>query len=362
MIVVGAGAAGATAAALLAQSGHPVCVVDRREFAGGPPQPAWLNADALGMLKTLNIKPDAIGAEPITQLTFVKADASGHRDVTFKKPRAYVIDRTALGAALVAAAGAAGAVVRRGADVVDAAALEDHVTVTLADAPALEAKLVLGADGVESLVAERLSRSGSAGRRAGGWCCQMPLAGAGEGPPITLILGVESARAFGYVLRSGAGAGVGLAGIAEQATLAPLLERMLTRLRDAGLLNGRPAVDPDTLDTWRSPAGAALEYDGHVAKRALLIGNAGGFVASVSHEAIWPAMWSAKIATAVLRRALTADNAQDELIRFDAQWRTTLADYLRMPNTDMQFLMPLIFSNQQIADRMATAFLTGENI
>jgi hypothetical protein len=49
-------------------------------------------------------------------------------------------------------------------------------------------------------------------------------------------------------------------------------------------------------------------------------------------------------------------------MQFDTRWRLAMADYLRPPNTDMQFLVPLIFTNQPMADRMAAAFFRGENI
>ena len=49
-------------------------------------------------------------------------------------------------------------------------------------------------------------------------------------------------------------------------------------------------------------------------------------------------------------------------MKFDTAWRTQLADYLRPPQTDIQFLLPLIFSNQPMADRMGAAFFHGESI
>ena len=39
-----------------------------------------------------------------------------------------------------------------------------------------------------------------------------------------------------------------------------------------------------------------------------------------------------------------------------------MADFLRPPNTDLKLLLPLIFTNQPMADRMAAAFFGGENI
>ena len=45
---------------------------------------------------------------------------------------------------------------------------------------------------------------------------------------------------------------------------------------------------------------SALEVDSHVGKRTLVIGDAGGFHAAASHEGIYPAMWSAMIASRVV--------------------------------------------------------------
>ena len=84
------------------------------------------------------------------------------------------------------------------------------------------------------------------------------------------------------------------------------------------------------------------------------------------HEGIYPAMWSAQIAVEVAAATLDAGRkgqpTQDVLMQFDAQWRIQMADYLRSPHSDVQFLLPLIFSNQPMANRMGAAFFSGENI
>ena len=109
-------------------------------------------------------------------------------------------------------------------------------------------------------------------------------------------------------------------------------------------------------------ASAALDAETHVGKHMLLIGEAGGFVAAVSNEGIYPSMWSAQIAAEVVDSAMKSTHSQEELMSFDSQWRIQMADYLRSPHTDIQFLLPLIFSNQPMADRMGTAFFSGDNI
>jgi hypothetical protein len=45
---------------------------------------------------------------------------------------------------------------------------------------------------------------------------------------------------------------------------------------------------------------------------------------------------------------------------FGSAWRRDLADYLRLPNTDLALLMPLVFNNAQMSGRLARAFLLGQ--
>ena len=65
------------------------------------------------------------------------------------------------------------------------------------------------------------------------------------------------------------------------------------------------------------------------------------------------------VAAEIIHRALDRPHPQDELREFDTKWRTTMADYLRPPNADLQFLLPLVFANKQMAERLAGAFLAA---
>jgi flavin-dependent dehydrogenase len=125
----------------------------------------------------------------------------------------------------------------------------------------------------------------------------------------------------------------------------------------AGLL---PEGVPDEPQERLSPGGIALDMDTHVGKRCLLIGEAGGFVAAFSNERIYPAMRSGWIAADAALQALAAPVVQDELASFGVAWRQELADYLRMPNTDLSLLVPLVFNNEQMSRRVARAFLLGQ--
>jgi flavin-dependent dehydrogenase len=105
----------------------------------------------------------------------------------------------------------------------------------------------------------------------------------------------------------------------------------------------------------------ALDMHSHVGKRTLLVGEAGGFVAAFNNDRLYAAMRSGRLAAEAAERALKSDLPQDELAGFEAAWRTELADYLRMPSTDLSLLMPLVFNqNLQMSQRVARAFLLGE--
>ena len=100
--------------------------------------------------------------------------------------------------------------------------------------------------------------------------------------------------------------------------------------------------------------------ESHVGKRCLLVGDAGGFVTSFSHEGIYPALRSGELAAETVAAALRAPVLQDELASFSTLWRSELAGYLRMPNTDLGLLMPMVFNNPQMSRRVARAFLLGQ--
>ena len=109
-----------------------------------------------------------------------------------------------------------------------------------------------------------------------------------------------------------------------------------------------------------SRAGAALDLDSHVGKRCVLVGDAGGFVSAFSQEGIYPAMRSGMLAAETIAHSLSAPVLQDELATFSTAWRSELAEYLRLPNTDLGLLMPMVFNNPQMSRRVARAFLLGQ--
>ena len=108
------------------------------------------------------------------------------------------------------------------------------------------------------------------------------------------------------------------------------------------------------------PLAGALEHEG-VANRTLLIGPAGGFY-SASGQDIYPNCWSAVFAVDVLRRACGKRICRTALDAYRHNWRTTLGNFLRGPQQNLRFLLPLIYRNHNLTSRVAESILLGKSV
>jgi flavin-dependent dehydrogenase len=125
-------------------------------------------------------------------------------------------------------------------------------------------------------------------------------------------------------------------------------------LKGAGAL---PAANAATLDL---PFAGALAHEG-VANRTLLIGPAGGFF-SACGEDLYPNCWSAVYAADAAKKALKERYLQDALQPYRQKWRTTLGNYLRGPQQNLRFLLPLVYRNPVMTTRLAESILLGKSV
>ena len=98
-----------------------------------------------------------------------------------------------------------------------------------------------------------------------------------------------------------------------------------------------------------------------VARRTLLLGPAGGFY-SASGEDVYPGCWSALFAAEVAAKAVKARHPQDVLGAYRGSWGSTLGDYLRGPQQNLRFLLPLVYKNPVMTQRLAEAILLGQSL
>ena len=139
-----------------------------------------------------------------------------------------------------------------------------------------------------------------------------------------------------------------------------LLRHWAKVLHAHGIFKTPLEINEDEVEWMDLPFGGALAHEG-VANRTLLIGPIGGFY-SATGEDVYPCCWSAIHAADVLKKAFKEPFLQDAIQIYRQKWRTTLGDYLRGPQQNLRFLLPLVYRNQVMTNRLAEAILVGKSV
>src|SRR3954468_19088020 len=154
-LVVGAGAAGATAARELALAGRRVAMLDKASFPRQKPCGGGISMRVVSRFPHLG---EALGRIATHQLSRLYLEGPDGRSavVTSDGPAALMIRRIEFDALLVSLAQEAGARLESGVDIVQATQNDQGVRLTARDGRVFTAPVVVAADGVHSIVARRL--------------------------------------------------------------------------------------------------------------------------------------------------------------------------------------------------------------
>ncbi|HSU69023.1 MAG TPA: hypothetical protein VLJ39_19225 [Tepidisphaeraceae bacterium] len=139
-----------------------------------------------------------------------------------------------------------------------------------------------------------------------------------------------------------------------------LLLHWIEVLRAHQIIVGKGELPLDQIQSIDLPLAGALAHEG-LANRTLLIGPAGGFF-SATAEDMYPNCWSALYAADAIKKALKEVHLQDALQPYRHKWRTTLGDYLRGPQQNLRFLLPLVYRNQVMTSRLTESILLGKSV
>lgn len=157
VVVVGARCAGSPLATMLARRGLKICVLDRAHFPSETPSTHMIQScgvDVLDELRVLDTLMSA-GAAPLHRATVASDDVRIHATVDALAAHPVLcLRRLTLDVLLVEAAGAAGVEVRTGVRVNGLLGEGDRVTGVRTDKGDIQARLVVGADGRHSTVAD----------------------------------------------------------------------------------------------------------------------------------------------------------------------------------------------------------------
>jgi flavin-dependent dehydrogenase len=139
-----------------------------------------------------------------------------------------------------------------------------------------------------------------------------------------------------------------------------LLANWVEILQRNEVLSGKPEVPLALAESIDLPLAGALAHEG-VANRTLLVGPAGGFYSACTED-IYPNCWSALYAADAIKKAIKEVHLQDALQPYRHKWRTTLGDYLRGPQQNLRFLLPLVYRNQNMTTRLTESILLGKSV
>jgi len=154
---------------------------------------------------------------------------------------------------------------------------------------------------------------------------------------------------------------LGRLGRSDSTSMATLLGHWLEVLAAHGILRtGGTAPKVEAAVSIDLPLAGALAQDG-VANRTLLFGPAGGFYSACAED-IYPCCWSALFAVDAARKALRERFIQDALQQYRNRWGASLGDYLRGPQQNLRFLLPMVYRNRTMTQRLAEAILSGESV
>ena len=321
VLVVGAGPAGSTAAERLAGLGHTVLVIEEHGRVGYPVQCAGLvSRRVLDLAKT----PQVV-RRPVHGASVFSPNL---KSISFRapEPRAFVIDRAGLDIALADRAAKAGAVFETetrfdGLMGTPNGTVRARVTRQGTSLGEIEAKLIVGADGVASAVA-RAFRLRRPVEILPAFEAEFPES-PGDPDLVEVYVGnTISPGLFGWWIPDGAGgARVGVAASANGTSARVYYEHLLTHI---GRRFGQPLRNATGYLVSGIPIGTVPRISG---PRVVLVGDAAAQAKPLSGGGIFTGMRAAALASEVVHAALVDDDlSAARLSRYDEAWRREFGD------------------------------------
>ena len=341
VVVVGGGPAGAMAAMTLAARGVSTLLVDKKRFPRDKPCGGGIR---YGVYRRFPELVDYLRTTvTIHEIRKVRMEGPSGASVLAEsdEPLYLTLRRTEFDAALLARARAVGAEVVEAVRVAELAFSSDGVAVRAADGRDFTARIVIGADGVNSVVARHagLGDGFPLSALALDTMEETELAELAPADPDTMYVayGYKGYPGYGYVFpkRHHVDAGVGFLLSFFKAKLegAPYTHhaRFVEDARARGVVRGRS--NPRNFKAYRLPLGGPLART--YADRVLVCGDAAGFVNGYTGEGIYHAMVTGQLAGQTAADALARGQCGAAgLASYEARWRREigreLADSLRI--------------------------------
>ncbi len=290
-IIVGAGPAGCAAAYDLATAGNEVLLLDRAEF---PRQKACAGGLTLKAVKALRYSIEPVVRQHVAHM---RVERNANRSIVLRRRSPYCVMtvRHELDDYCFRQTLAAGAEFQRIRTV--SAIAEDSSGITVvADGETLQARFLIGADGVHSQVRQLTDASAGWFWRAFALEATVPLPNASEQELVFDFAPVRNG--YGWIFPKGDHINIGLYSYAD--------DEKIDRTRLGAYIRDRFG-DASATSVIGQYAGFGASRHEITATRVFLVGDAGGFVDPLTGEGIYFAIASGQAAAAAIKSELDSD-------------------------------------------------------
>jgi geranylgeranyl reductase family protein len=353
VIVAGAGPAGAVAARTLAAAGVDTLLVDRSAFPRNKPCGGGLSARVLKRFPWLSGLAREIDVHTTSKLHLQSPNGSVLR-MASDEPAVLLVRRLEFDQALVRKAAAAGCRIREGFEIGQVEMDDAGVTLVSRTGETLRGSMLIGADGVHSVVAKRTGLNARWPREilALDMMEETPVSTLRATDPDVLWVGYAHANldGYAYVFPKSHHVNVGIGCLLShyhEHDMAPPYELQEAFVRDLvskGVLAGRS--DRGCFTPFLIPVGGPLRRP--YRERVLLAGDAGGFVNAFTAEGIYYAMVSGELAG---RAIADARDPADACARYER----SIARELRSELRDSALIQRFLFADRERVNRLVAS-------
>jgi geranylgeranyl reductase family protein len=336
VIVIGAGPAGSTSAKLLAERGHNVLLIDKDKFPRDKPCGGGLPLRVLKRYSYVN--NDKIIEDYCYSGTAFSPSLKSKVETNRKTPMIGTTLRKIFDFELVNYAKKSGAIFQDGKKVTDIKINDKKARIILDDGSHLDSKIIIGADGVWSVVAKKLGL-----RKKGfeyGVCVLQEI----ELDEKTMDKYFKKTRhcyvhsrygnitGYGWVFPKKEHLNIGIGGgdlnfyKDKKINLLKIYKNYISYLQKNNMI-------PDNYKTTPIKGGALPIYplEKTFSKRAILIGDAGGFINPLSGEGIYYAMLTGEIAAKVINDALEKEKYSEIFLsKYQTLWKKEFGKDLKL--------------------------------
>jgi len=325
VIVVGAGPAGSTAAKNLAEKGIKVLLLDKTTFPRDKPCGGGLPTRVQKRFPYIESLLDSVSYGTAMYSSSLRYKCELIRE----KPFLEMVLRKDFDHGLLSLAQKAGATFLGGKSVVDVVVQKDKVSVMLEDGQTMETQMVIGSDGMHSIVAEKTNLSKKLEVLCVCLMQEQPLSSKQlttfftKKRLIYLFIKAHGIAGYAWVFPKKNCVNIGIgefqSAISKARPKIPLketYEKFISTLKEKKLL---PADFP--VENLKGATLPIFPLENTCGDRVLLCGDAAGFINPITGEGIYYAMVSGKIASDVIAEGLKShDLSYRFLSRYQTLW------------------------------------------